>query len=100
MDVPELDADVAPAGWKQRSPPLDDDRAILRGREEEEEGEEGWSMSSGAVCGLVEVMVVLWEVVEDRLKMKTHSKLRQRLISRTEKNLPVLVGAFPVSTSS
>jgi len=40
--------------------------------------------------------VVLWEEVEDKLTKKSHSKLRQRLISRTEKNLPVFVEALTV----
>lgn len=105
-NVRELEATNAPVGWKQRSPSPDDDGGILSkqgegdGKEEEddEEGSTGLSQNdSGVLCGLLEVMVVLWEVVEDRLRNKTHRKLHQRLVARTEQNLPVFFDTFTVS---
>ena len=68
--------------------------------EAESDGEEGVvPMDRRTQCGLLEVSVVLWEEIEDKLTKKTHSKLRKRLVSRTEKNLPVFLEALTVSVA-
>ena len=96
-------AGALPAVWRRKSPPPSDNEGILSsasagaGDEVEEEEEEGLNVKDRAtLCGLLEVAVVLWEEVEDRLKKKTHLKLRQRLVTRTEKNLRIFYDVFTV----
>ncbi len=99
-------ASALPAIWRQKSPPLSDNEGLLASasnageeQDEEETEEDGGAgrVEKGSVCGLLEVSVVLWEEVEDRLRKKTYSKLRQRLVTRTEKNLPLFWEALTVS---
>ena len=94
-----LKASALPAIWREKSPSPSDNEGLLGSAStagEEQEEEEVGRVERGSVCGLLEVSVVLWEEVEDRLKKKTHSKLRQRLVSRTEKNLPLFWEALTV----
>lgn len=99
----ELDSQIQDAGWQRQQSPSP--RGVgSAGREEgaeeeEEEGERRLSVRDvDLVRGLLEVMVVVWEVLSDRLDGPRSKELRKKLLDRTEKNLPVLLQTFTVST--
>ena len=90
----ELGSEIERAGWKKLTPPppLSQDLQDLSESQEPPSLED-----SDLMCGLLEVMVVLWEGAKDRLDKPTNQKLRKRLWNKMVKSLPVLFDNFTVS---
>ena len=86
--------DPPPDGWQKQSPTPTTQEV------EEEEGEGPLSLSdSDLMCGLLEVMVILWEVAKDQLAKPKHQKVQKNLLSKVALSLPTLFKTFTVSPS-
>ncbi len=99
--IDESNLDPPPSsGWRKQSP-TQDTPPSSPGRPQDDESaleEPPLSLSdSDLMCGLLEVMVILWEVAKDRLGRPTHQKVNKNLLAKMAQSLPVLFNAFTVS---
>jgi hypothetical protein len=90
----ELASEIEQAGWRKETPApsLSDELQDLS------QSQEPLSLAdSDLMCGLLEVMVVLWEVAKDRLDKPTNQKIRKKLWNKMTKSLPLFFDIFTVS---
>lgn len=91
----ELASEIERAGWRKTAPPpLSDELQDLS----QSQGPLDLA-DSDLMCGLLEVMAVLWEVAKDRLDKPTHQKVRKKLWNKMAKSLPLFFDTFTVSPS-
>lgn len=94
----EDSSELEQAGWTRQSPSHSKSQELPQEADEEEEAEDPLSLSdSDLMCGLLEVMAVMWEVVKDTLEKPAHRKVKKNLVTKMEQNLPVLFNTFTVS---
>ncbi len=84
--------------WHKENPASD--TPLSKTMQDQSECVDPLSLSdSELVCGLLEVMVVMWEVVKDSLDHKAHQKAKKKLMSSMDENLPILFNTFTVRIS-